>query len=362
MKRGIYLMVICLMLSVPAMAVDVGAAQADMFAADSLWDGMSDRTLAIMGMYDPLVQTDFSEGVETILSDAVSQSGGVVKTTLSVMLRIFVSLVLCRLAGTFGGEKSAATATLVGALSIMVCCVSDIRSMIGLGQSVMEEISSFSTLLLPVLAAAAAASGAAASGGAIYAVTALFCDILIRICRYLLVPLVYAFLALGLADGALGQNRLAKLQELIGWIVKTLLKAVLYLFTGFLAATGVISGAADAAALKAARLTISGMIPVVGGIVSDASESLLASAGVLKGAIGTFGMLAVLSIFVLPFMQLGISYLGFKFTAAVGGLLQSGQDRFLDSITGAMGYLLAMVGSCTVMALIACCCMIRVAV
>lgn len=361
MKRGICLIVVCILLSARVVAVDVPTEQADLFAADDLWDGMNDRTSNIMGMYEPTVQADLTDGVGMILSDALSKSGGFIRTTLSVMLSIFASLILCRVMGTLGGERTASAAILVGALAITTCCLADIRSMIGLGQGTIEEINSFTTLLLPVLAAAATASGAAASGGAIYAVAALFCDILIRVCRHLFIPLVYAFLSLGLADGALGQNRLGKLRELVGWIMKTLLKTVLYVFTGFLTASGVISGTADAAALKAAKLTISGMIPIVGGIVSDASETLLASAGVLKSAVGTFGMLTVLAMFMVPFLQLGISYLGFKLTAAVGGLLESGQDKLLDTLAGAMGYLLAMVGSCSAMAFISCCCLIRVA-
>ena len=75
------------------------------------------------------------------------------------------------------------------------------------------------------------------------------------------------------------------------------MKIVLYAFTGYIGFTGVVSGTTDAMAMKAAKLTISGAVPVVGGILSDASEAVLVSAGIMKNAAGVYGILAVLAIF-----------------------------------------------------------------
>ena len=48
--------------------------------------------------------------------------------------------------------------------------------------------------------------------------------------------------------------------------------------------------------MKAAKFTISNMVPVVGGVISDTAETLLAGASVLRNAAGVFGMLAVIGI------------------------------------------------------------------
>ena len=361
MKKGLILIVICMLLCADISAADVAQAQADLFGVNVLWDGLGGRTEELMMEYEPAVQTDLGSGIENIINDAQKNSGGFVISTAKVMVRILAVLLLCRLLCCFGEDRVSSASMLAASLAVTVCCMSDIKTMIGLGRNVMEEINGFTALLLPVMAAAATASGAPTSGTAIYTVSAFFCNALIRVCRSVLIPLLYVFLALGTADAALGQNRLAKFRELTGWVIKNTLKAALYLFTGLLTATGVISGTADAAALKAAKVAISGMIPVVGGIVSDASSSLLAGAGILKSAVGTFGMLAILAMFTLPFFQVGISYLGLKLTSALGGLLGSGHDKLLDTLTGTMGYMLAMIGSCTAMSIIACCCFVKVA-
>ena len=71
--------------------------------------------------------------------------------------------------------------------------------------------------------------------------------------------------------------------------------------------------------------TLSGVVPVVGSMLSDASETLVVSAGVLRNSIGVFGMLAVLALCAAPFLQTGLTYLVLKLTAAVGGAEQGGQ-------------------------------------
>lgn len=79
-----------------------------------------------------------------------------------------------------------------------------------------------------------------------------------------------------------------------------------------------LTGSADAFALKAAQAAFSGMVPVVGSMLSDASESLLASAGLIRSAAGAFGILAVISMAIVPFLRLGAYYLALKLAGAIG--------------------------------------------
>ena len=91
------------------------------------------------------------------------------------------------------------------------------------------------------------------------------------------------------------------------------------------------AGGADAATVKAAKFTISNLVPVVGGVISDTAETLLAGASVLRNAAGVFGMLAVLGICVVPFLNLGVHYLMYKCTAALAATA-SGNGRITGLI------------------------------
>jgi len=98
---------------------------------------------------------------------------------------------------------------------------------------------------------------------------------------------------------------------------------------------------------------MSSLVPVVGGILSDAAETVLAGAGILKNAVGVFGMLAVLCMCVAPFLQLGIHYLTYKVTSALSATVSSGRVAgLIDQIGGAFGLVLGMTGASALLLLI----------
>ena len=73
-------------------------------------------------------------------------------------------------------------------------------------------------------------------------------------------------------------------------------------------------------------------------------------------------MLAVLAICIAPFLRVGIQYLLLKLTAAVSGTVGLPPHvKLVKNFSSAMGYLLAMNGTCALMSLICVACFLRVA-
>ena len=107
------------------------------------------------------------------------------------------------------------------------------------------------------------------------------------------------------------------------------------------------------AAVKTAKLAISRAIPVVGGILADASETVLAGAGVLRGTVGAVGMLTVLAICLTPFLHLGLHYLLYKGAAVLCAVvLPSRLTGLIEAIGGAFGLVMGMTGAAALVLLI----------
>jgi stage III sporulation protein AE len=139
-----------------------------------------------------------------------------------------------------------------------------------------------------------------------------------------------------------------------------LLKAILYIFVGYIGISGIISGAADQTAIKATKLTISGMIPVVGGILSDASETLLVSVGVIKNTVGIYGMLSIICIVILPFLKIGFHYLALKISSVVAGMfVPKSISKLLEDFTAVLGLVMGMTGSVCMIQLISLVCFLK---
>lgn len=295
------------------------------------------------------------EGLENLLNTGTRELGGAVRRAARSGALLLVILLFCGLAESVGelGKDRARAASLAGTLAVTAVAVADVNSLLGLGTGAIEKMSSFANVLLPTVAALAAATGAVTGAAARQLAAALFSDLLINLIHGLLVPLLYGYIAASVARAALGREELKRMAELLKWTVTTVLTVVTIAFVSYLTASGVVAGTADAAAVKAAKFAISGAVPVVGGILSDAAETVLASAGVLRGTVGVFGMVTVLGLCLAPLLRLAVHYLAYKLVAALASALGSGPAcTLVDQLSSAFGLVLGMTGACCLLLLI----------
>lgn len=299
------------------------------------------------------------EGFRELIRHAVESLRPDLAEASRVSVSIISAVMLVSLLKTFSGSVSlvsdmAGTAAIAGGLLLTS------NTMIRLGTDTVVEISEYGKLLLPVMTAALAAQGGVTSSTALFAGTAGFSALLGSLISGILIPLTYLYLALAVGNSALGEDLLKKLRDLVKSIVSWSLKTLLTVFTTLVGLSGVVSGTADAAALRAAKATVSTVVPVVGGILSGASEAMLLSAGVLKNAAGIYGIFAVLAIFLDPFLRILTHYWILKLTAAVCSVFGSSRSsELVGDFSTAMGFLLAMTGSACLMLLIGTVCFMK---
>ena len=252
-----------------------------------------------------------------------------------------------------GQSAMTRTADLIGVTVITLVAVSDTASMLGLGREAIGQIDAFSKVLIPTMATATAACGSVTGAVARQAATLLFSDLLITLINRVLIPVVYLYIAVTAATAALGSKGIAAIAGFMKKGVKGAMTAILLVFTGYLTLSGAAAGAADATALKATRMAISSMVPVVGGILSDATETVLTGASAIRSGIGIFGTLVILGFCVVPFLYLGVQYLVYKLVAMLASVLYQGTiSDLIDQIGAAFGLVLGMLGSCALLVLI----------
>lgn len=307
----------------------------------------------------PPQQENFMQGLLEVLRDALFSIRPDLKEAAAVCLSIVSVVIGISLLRSFPGN-SEKTATLAGSIGIAVLLLKSSGSLINLAAATVTEISEYGRLLLPVMTAALAGQGGISASAAIYAATAFFDALLTAIIGKVLTPLAYIFLLLSVAGSAIGEDTIKKLRDTIKWVITWSLKTILYIYTGFIGITGVVSGTTDAVALKAAKLTISSVVPVIGGILSGASEAVLVGAGAVKNAAGIYGFFAIIAIWIGPFLQIGVHYLLLKATGAVCSVFAGKEHtELIHDFSSAMGLLLAMTGTICLMLLISLVCYLK---
>lgn len=307
----------------------------------------------------PEDSTSFSEDLWYIIRSAIPYLQPSVAEAGRIGLSLIVITLLISILQNISGA-SKHIVQLVGTIAIGVALFRPSNALIQVGVQTVKELNEYGKLLLPVMTAAMAAQGAPSTSAALYTGTVLFNTVLISGITKLIVPLLYIFLVISIANNCVGNEMLKNLQASTKGIMTWGLKAFIYIFSGYLTITGVVSGAADASAVKAAKLIISGSVPVVGKIISDASETILVSAGVMRSAAGVYGIVAIVAIFLVPFLKIGVQYLILKLTASVCSIFGAKESvSLIMDFSTIMGFILAIVGTVCLLLLISTVCLMK---
>lgn len=282
-----------------------------------------------------------TDALHALWNDTCTALTGALRGSVRGAVRLALTLLLCGAAeGLCAAGGGTRYVSLLGVLAVTLLSAGELDALIGLGVETLDELAVLSKALLPTVAAALAAAGRAGTASAWQVGTMFACDLLFTVGRELLLPLVYCFIGTAAAGALLPESGLDRLSEALRRAISGALSAGTMLFTAYLTVSGVLSGTADKAAVRAAKAAVSHAVPVVGDILADASEVLLAGADTLRGTVGTLGLLAVLGVCAVPLARLGIAYLLYRVAAFVGTL--SGV-RQLDKLVSRLGEAFALV-------------------
>lgn len=321
--------------------------QAEAMGADGVTEDLPESARDLLGELSLSDTAMGDKGFKAILTAIRDSATGIFRSALGAAAKILAVILLCTAACSAMNEGNVRDmVNFGGVVAVSAIAAGNVHSFIGLGMETLTTLSVYSKALLPTMCAAAASAGAFTSASAKYAATALFMDILITISVNIILPLISIYLAAVIANAALTKDSLANVAKLLKWGCTTALTLLMLAFTAYLGISGLITGKADAVAASLTKSALGTVLPVVGGILSNTAETLVAGAGMLRNAIGVFGLFAVVAVCLTPFLNLGLHYLVYKGTAAFAeALADKRMATLISDIGAAFGMLLALVGA-----------------
>jgi len=343
MTKAVIALILIVSLAIPTAAVQITAPEVPEAGADQM----------------PENTESFHAGLTELLRRSLFHLRPDLEEATQVCIYIVSAVLLFTLLSTFQ-HTAKPIVPITATVAITGILLRNTNSMIQLATGTTLEICEYGKLLCPVMATSLAAQGGISSSAALYSGTMVFITVLTSLMQKCLIPMLYGYLVFSVANSALGEDVLKKLSDAVKSILSWILKTMMIIFTTYMSITGVVSGSTDAASLKAAKLTISSVVPVVGGILSDASESVLIGVRVMKNAAGIYGILAVLAVFLEPFLKVGVHYMLLKLSAVLCGLFGSKSIAGLvEDFSTALGLLLAITGAGCLLILISTVCFLQ---
>lgn len=244
--------------------------------------------------------------------EALKGAWELLKGKASAPLRMLCGLcgvvLLCALAESLAEAGSLKTAlSAVGALCGAGIAASAMYEMLQDSLAAISAAANFMLVFIPVLTGISAALGhtltAAAVNSAILGGTQLFS----QLAANFLAPFCGAILGVSTAGAVSPQLKLDKLAEVIKKLVVWGLSLVMTIFMGVLSLQTAVSAASDNAAIKAAKFVVSQGVPLVGGTVSDAVNTLHSGIAIVKSGVGVYGIIAV-AVMILPVLASLVCY------------------------------------------------------
>ena len=237
-------------------------------------------------------------------------------------------------------------------MEITACCTAvtllagSLDGVMGQALATLNRLQDYALAAFPAFFTTVAACGATASAAVRYASVSFAAELFMKLSQDLVLPLIEAYLAVSVCSAIFDNPLLQAVSRIGKWCACTGMSLLTLGFCTYIGISGVISGSADAAAVKAAKTVLASALPVVGGILSDSASGMLAAASLIKNSAGVFCLIAVCCICVVPFAVLAVKLLVFKAAAALASL--GGSERYSRLISGfgsAFGMLLGLVGS-----------------
>lgn len=245
---------------------------------------------------------------------------------------ILLCALLDSLKSSFSVQSHEGIFSVVSVVCISSAIVVPIAQMILKTAALLKSMSEFLLSFIPVYVGIVTASGKPVSGAAYNACLIGTIEVIARLAATVLVPLLAIYLAICLVGAASREIDMQGISKVVRNVVITSLSFLLTIFVGLLSIQGTIAAAADTVTMKTMKFAIGTFVPVVGGAISDAFNTVQSCMGVIKSTVGGFGILAIAAAFLpaiisLLLMQLSLAVAGGVADALgvkqVGGLMKS---------------------------------------
>ena len=262
--------------------------------------------------------------------------------TFRIMIMIMVLAVMCSILTTLsdnfsgnglGGNNIGQIAFFACYILIVAVALAAFHGAVTEGQQAVANMVLIMRTVLLLAIAALTGSGAVVTAAMVHPTILVTIEIMVRIIQNVLIPVLMLSAALNVVNNLSDKFGAQKLAELLNKFVKWSLAFLLTLFVAIVSIQSIATAGADGISIKIARFAASNFIPVVGGILAETVETVMACSVIMKNAIGVVGMILIAVVAAYPLIRIAAQIIIFRITAAV---IQPIADRRIIACVGGL--------------------------
>ena len=274
------------------------------------------------------------ESILTMIWEAIEKNA---PKPIAMLACVTAVVILCSITESRyeGGHLLTGTFSTVGVLACSGMICTSFADLMESSKAAINGLSAFLAVYIPTFAGITAASGQTATASAYNATITIASQLITQLFSLLIFPLSSCIMGISIAGAINPDIRINSIAEAARRLVYWSFGLLMAVFTGLLAVQSFVAAAADSVSMRAIKFTIAGAVPIVGGAVSEALQTVKSSMTLLKSTTGSFGIIAsvtvmlpvVLSIILFRIALLISSAISDSFgTARLTVLLRSGES------------------------------------
>ena len=287
----------------------------------------------------------FGSIMNTIQQQSVTPLNCVVKIMGVVMLVALINSVKSSL----GSSSLTAVLNSVATLTVSIILIQPVCHTIEYSTTIIKLSADFMLIFIPVMAGIMLTMGQSLQAAGSYTMVMGAGTAVSQISNNILVPLLNTFLGISVVSGISQRVNLNGFCELINKVLKWVLTFTMSVFTAILTMQSIISSSADSAGVKATRFAISSFVPLVGGALSEAYQTVRGCMGMLKSGVGVFAILATGTIYLPAIISCLLWLAAINIAIALAGVFDMGDIiKLLKSVTTVINSLIAILLCCMI--------------
>ena len=221
---------------------------------------------------------------------------------------------------------------------------------INLGKDTIDTMVTFMQALMPVLLGILIAMGGVTTSAFLHPVLLGSIGFIGTIIKSVVLPLILFSAILSIVNNLSSKVQVTKLANLLKQSAVAILGFVLTAFIGIISIQGVAASTVDGITMRTAKFAVGSFIPIVGGFLSDAMDTVMGYSLLLKNGIGVIGLIAIFIICLIPMVKI-VALIGiYKICAAiVEPIAQSQLADCLNQMSSSLILIFSTVSSVAIM-------------
>lgn len=257
---------------------------------------------------------DVLSGLAKFLFHEVLYNGKLL--VMIVVLTVF-SMLMETLQSAFERNTVSKVAYSVTYIVLIIIAINSFSVAIGYARAAIEGMIHFMIAMIPLLLTLLASMGNIVTVSVLHPLIIFMIHTVGTLIYTIIFPLLFFSAVLHIVSSLSDKYKVTQLANLLRTVSASILGVFLTVFLGVISVQGVTAAATDGITVRTAKYVTGNFVPVVGRMLSDATDTVVSASMLVKNAIGLVGVIVIVLLCAFPALKVLALALIYNLTAAV---------------------------------------------